>query len=215
MKENTVISGKKVLSGENVSDMKYPVIRYAIWDLDGTLLDSLDMWLTLAGRYLRSLGIREQEIPDDLDRIVDAMSLEESADYLKERFSLSFSREEIVEQFVALVRRLYREELPFFPQSVKAVRALYENGCRMCILTTTERECAEAALKREGLDRCFEKIYTCTDLGMNKRGPEIYRETCRRMGFIPSETMIYEDAGYALKAAFQSGCHVTDVNMWH
>ncbi|MDD7389384.1 MAG: HAD hydrolase-like protein [Lachnospiraceae bacterium] len=194
---------------------KNTMIQYAIWDLDGTLLDSLDMWLTLARRYLITLGIREQEIPDDLESAVDAMSLEESADYLKEQFSLSFSREEIVEQFMALVRRLYREELPFFTESVRTVRELYEKGCRMCILTTTEKECAEAALKREGIEHCFERIYTCTDLGMNKRGPEIYRETCRRMGFIQSETMIYEDADYALKAASQSGCRVTDVNTWH
>lgn len=187
-------------------------IRYAIWDLDGTLLDSLDMWLTLARRYLTTLGIRE--IPDDLEKTVDAMSLEESADYLKAQFGLTFSREKIMEQFMALVRRLYEEELSFFSQSVQKVRELYEKGCRMCILTTTEKECAAAALRREGLDCCFEKIYTCSDLGMNKRGPEIYRETCRRMGFVPAETMIYEDADYALSAAAQSGCRVTDVKLY-
>ncbi|MGN0293380.1 MAG: HAD family hydrolase [Lachnospiraceae bacterium] len=185
-------------------------IKYAIWDLDGTLLDSLDMWLMLARRYLTMLGVRE--IPDDLEKTVDAMSLEESAAYLKEQFGLPQSREEIMEQFMALVRRLYREELGFFPQSVRKVRELYEKGCRMCILTTTEKECASAALKRGGIDRCFEQIYTCSDLGMNKRGPEIYRETCRRMGFEPEETMIYEDADYALKGAAESGCLVTDVN---
>ena len=95
-------------------------IKYAIWDLDGTLLDSLDMWLTLARRYLTALGVGE--IPDDLEETVDAMSLEESAAYLKEQFGLSQSREEIMNQFMALVRHLYREELPFFPQSVRQVR---------------------------------------------------------------------------------------------
>ena len=183
-------------------------IKYAIWDLDGTLLDSLDMWLTLARRYLTALGVGE--IPDDLEETVDAMSLEESAAYLKEQFGLSQSREEIMNQFMALVRHLYREALPFFPQSVRQVRELYKEGCRMCILTTTEKECAVEALKRGGIDRCYEQIYTCSDLEMNKRGPEIYRETCKRMGFEPEKTMIYEDADYALKGAAESGCMVTD-----
>lgn len=185
-------------------------IKYAIWDLDGTLLDSLDMWLTLARRYLELQGI--QRIPDDLEVIVDAMSLEESADYLKKEFELPDDREQIMEQFMALVRRRYAEEIPFFSKARQKVLELYENGCRMCLLTTTEAECAHAALIRGGICHCFEKIYTCSDLGMNKRGPEIYQKTCEWMGFEPSETMIYEDAGYAVKSAMESGCQVTDVS---
>lgn len=186
--------------------------KYAIWDLDGTLLDSLDMWLSLARRYLISLGIRE--IPDNLENVVDAMSLEEAADYLKEQFGLFWNREEIVEQFMELVRGLYREELSFFPRSRQKVLDLFQAGCRMCLLTTTEKYCAEAALKRGEILHCFERIYTCSDLNMNKRGPEIYRKTCELMGFQPEETMIYEDADYALEGARASGCQVTDVNLW-
>lgn len=188
-------------------------IRYAIWDLDGTLLDSLDMWGNLARRYLNTLGIHQ--IPENLEMIVDSMSLEESADYLKSEFSLPYSRDGIMEQFMKLVRRLYEEELPFFPETRQLVLDLYEKGCRMCILTTTESVCAQAALKRGGILHCFEKIYTCSDLGMNKRGPEIYRKTCEWMGFIPVETMIYEDAAYALESAAGSGCRVMDAKQIH
>lgn len=186
--------------------------KNAIWDLDGTLLDSLNMWLMLARRYLTCMGI--EEIPDDLEEIVDSMSLEESAAYLKTQFGLSFSHEEIMEQFMSLVRGLYREELSFFPCTRQKVLDLYDAGCRMCLLTTTEKECAEAALRRGGIRHCFEQIYTCSDLGMNKRSPRIYRKTCEIMGFEPAETMIYEDADYALESAADSGCLVTDVNEW-
>lgn len=188
-------------------------VKFAIWDLDGTLLDSLDMWLTLARRYLTLQGIPEiQEIPDDLEKIVDAMSLEEAADYLKKNFKLPYSSEEIMDQFMELVRRSYEEELPFFPQTRQRVLELYESGCRMCLLTTTETGCAQAALKRGGILHCFERIYTCSDLRMNKRSPEIYRKTCELMGFDPVHTMIYEDADYAVKSALESGCQVTDVS---
>ncbi len=186
--------------------------KYAIWDLDGTLLDSLDMWLSLARRYLTVLGI--MDIPDDLEIIVDSMSLEESADYLKARFGLPYNRDEIMEQFMSLVRGLYKDELLFFPETRQKVLDLYHAGCRMCLLTTTEKNCAEAALKRGGIRHCFEQVYTCSDLGMNKRDPEIYRKTCEWMGFEPSETMIYEDADFALESAAGSGCQVTDVNVW-
>ena len=185
--------------------------KYAIWDLDGTLLDSLSMWRTLARRYLELQNIRR--IPDDLERIVDDMSLEESADYLKKEFGLSYSREEIVDQFAELVRNLYEKELAFFPETREKVLKLYENGCRMCLLTTTEAACAHAALQRGKIRHCFEAIYTCSDLGMNKRGPEIYQKTCKLMGFEPAETMIYEDADYAVKSARESGCQVTVIKI--
>lgn len=182
----------------------------AIWDLDGTLVDSMTMWLTLARRYLTLQRI--QEIPDNLEEIVDAMSLEEAADYLKKEFNLAYSCQEIINQFMELVRRLYEEELPFFPETRQRVLELYESGCRMCLLTTTETRCARAALVRGGIWHCFEKIYTCSDLGMNKRSPEIYQKTCELMGFEPAQTMIYEDADYAVKSALESGCQVTDVS---
>ncbi|MDO5409041.1 MAG: HAD family phosphatase [Lachnospiraceae bacterium] len=187
--------------------------KYAIWDLDGTLLDSLSVWLTLARRYLEQLGITD--IPQELEAIVDPMSLEESADYLRNRFRLPFDRTEIISQFMSLVRRLYEEEIPFFEEARNRVLSLYDRGCRMCVLTTTDTYCAAAALKRGGIWHCFEQVYTCSDLKLNKRGPEIYMETCKRMGFEPEETVIYEDADYALESAGKSGCQVINAEIFY
>lgn len=203
-------SEKEPLPGhETLGQKEQRMEKYAIWDLDGTLLDSLSMWQELARRYLTLRGVTG--IPDDLEEIIDPLSLEEAAHYLKEQFGFPESCEEIINQFMSLVRRLYSEELPFFEETRKRVLERYAQGCRMCLLTTTEIDCARAALERGRIRQCFERIYTCTDLGMNKRGPEIYLETCRRMGYSPAQTMIYEDADYALESARSSGCMVTAV----
>lgn len=205
----TAYSKRVTSSREKSGQKEQKMEKYAIWDLDGTLLDSLSMWQELARRYLTLRGVTG--IPDDLEEIIAPMSLEESARYLKEQFGFFESYEEIIHQFMSLVRRLYSEELPFFEETRKRVLEQYAQGCRMCLLTTTEIDCARAALERGRIRQCFERIYTCTDLGMNKRGPEIYLETCRRMGYPPAQTMIYEDADYALESARSSGCMVTAV----
>lgn len=81
----------------------------------------------------------------------------------------------------------------------------------MCILTTSDRDLALAAMERNGIGFCFKEVFTAETLGLSKRGPEIFLKTCELMGFKPEETTVYEDALYAIKAAKAAGCHVVAV----
>ena len=84
----------------------------------------------------------------------------------------------------------------------------------MCILTSTGRPCVEAACVHYGLEQWipFSEIDTCSDLGMNKRSPEIYCHVAEEMGVAPQQTAVFEDAPFAVKSAKQAGCLVCAVD---
>ena len=185
--------------------------QYAIWDLDGTLLDSNTMWWTLPRRYLKEQGILN--IAENLEEIIDPMTLEEAAVYMKEAYKLPYAPEEMMQQFQAMVKRLYFEELAFFPKTAELVKMLHKKGIRQCLLTTADQACAEAALKRGGLFECMEAVHTCSELGLDKRGPGIYEKTCELHGYQPEKTMVFEDADFAIQAAKQTPCIVMDVKL--
>ena len=118
---------------------------------------------------------------------------------------------EVVQEILSLIRDKYYNELQLKPGVKKYVLSEYEKGSNMCILTTSDRELAIAAMERTGIGLCFKEIFTAETLGLSKRGPEIFLKTCELMGFEPSNTVVYEDALYAVKAAKAAGCHVVAV----
>ena len=171
-----------------------------IFDMDGTLLDSMGMWENLGSLYLTKKGIVP---PPDLKEVIENKTLEEAAEYFIDRLGLKGTVKDIVQEILSLIRDK--------PGVKKFVLSEYEKGSNMCILTTSDRELAQAAMERTGIDVCFKEIFTAETLGLSKRGPEIFLKTCSLMGFEPEKTMVFEDALYAIKAAKAAGCLVTAV----
>ena len=179
-----------------------------IFDMDGTLLDSMGMWENLGSLYLTKKGIVP---PPDLKEVIENKTLEEAAEYFIDRLGLKGTVKDIVQEILSLIRDKYYNELQLKPGVKKFVLSEYEKGSNMCILTTSDRELAQAAMERTGIDVCFKEIFTAETLGLSKRGPEIFLKTCSLMGFEPEKTMVFEDALYAIKAAKAAGCLVTAV----
>lgn len=179
-----------------------------IFDMDGTLLDSMGMWENLGSIYLTKKGIVP---PQDLKEVIENKTLEEAAEYFIAKLGIEGTVKEVVQEILSLIRDKYYNELQLKPGVKKYVLSEYEKGSNMCILTTSDRELAIAAMERTGIGVCFKEIFTAETLGLSKRGPEIFLKTCELMGFEPSNTVVYEDALYAVKAAKAAGCHVVAV----
>ncbi len=179
-----------------------------ILDMDGTLLDSMGMWENLGSIYLTKKGIVP---PADLKEVIENKTLEEAAEYFIADLGIEGTVKEVVQEILSLIRDKYYNELQLKPGVKKYVLSEYEKGSNMCILTTSDRELAIAAMERTGIGLCFKEIFTAETLGLSKRGPEIFLKTCELMGFEPSNTVVYEDALYAVKAAKAAGCHVVAV----
>jgi len=180
----------------------------AIFDLDGTLLDSMPFWETLGSEYLKAKGIIPRE---NVDRTLKTMSLQQGARYLKREFSIPGSEDEIIDEIVAMIENIYLSKVPLKAGALPLLERLYEEKVRMCIATATENSLAKAALERLGALRYFDFILTCFDTGMGKDRPEFFLKALELLNTPKEETIVFEDALYAIKSAKAAGLLVVAV----
>ena len=178
-------------------------LQSAIFDMDGTLLDSMGMWRGLGGRLARSHGA---ESPPDLDLRVAALGLWEGTAYCKEVCGLPGTVEELVAEVWDQIEHFYRHEVRPKPGVVEFLSLLKMEGVWMYVATATDRPLAEAALKTAGIDGYFRGIVTTREAGQGKReGPEVYERALRRLRSNKKDTVVFEDALHALRTAHEAG----------
>jgi HAD superfamily hydrolase (TIGR01509 family) len=180
----------------------------AIFDIDGTLLDSMKVWDDLGARYLRSLGIVPQP---DLGKILFPMTLEEGCAYMKEHYSLSESVEEIREGVDAIFARFYNEEVQAKPGASELLKQMSDHGIPMVLATVGDAGLEKNALTRLGLFQYFRKMFNCGDYGTSKREPDIYLKAAEFLGTKIGETLVVEDTYAAVHSAHSAGFIVAAV----
>lgn len=183
-------------------------IRGAIFDVDGTLLDSMFIWDTIGETYLRSIGYQPKE---NLNETFKNMSLHQAARYYQTEYGVTRSIDEIMDGVNAMLERYYRFEVPLKPGVAELLERLRQNGVRLCIATATDRHLVEAALDRCGVLSCFGEIFTCNEVGHGKDEPDIFEEALRFLGTRREETLVFDDALYAVRTAKEAGFPVAAV----
>jgi len=178
------------------------MIRGAIFDLDGVLLDSMGIWKDLGARYLRSLHIQPEP---GLNEILFAMSMEQGAAYLKEHYPLPQSEAEIGEGIARMLEDYYFYEVPAKPGAAALLNFLAERGIPMAAATSSPRTHVTRALERLGLLPYLQAVFTTGEVGVSKHEPAIYHLAAERLGTAPEETLVFEDSLYALKTARAAG----------
>ena len=182
--------------------------RLLIFDMDGTLLDSMEFWQNLGRKYLESKGKSPE---DDLEAIIESMTLQESASYFKTKYDLDEDVEAIIKQVLDFIEDKYLNEIPLKKGVKKFLEKVNSQGYKMCILTTSEKSQAVGALKRTGVLDLFDEVYTDRDFNLSKKDPQIYIKACEKMGESPSDTVVFEDALYAVESAKKTKCVVVGV----
>lgn len=177
-------------------------VKAAIFDMDGTLLDSMAVWDDIARQYLLSLGVDAgQEVND----ATAPMSLPESAAYIKQQYQLKMTEEEIASGINAMIEDFYFYQAPLKKGVKMVLQMLQDKDIPMCVATATDRHLVEAALQRCSVRHYFKRIFTCTEVGYGKTQPEIYRRSAEFLGAKSSETLVFEDVLFALKTAADDG----------
>lgn len=184
------------------------MLKGLIFDFDGTLFDSMFIWDTAGERYLRSIG---KEPRQDLREILKPMSLQQSAEYLKEQYLIPASVEEIMDGIDHTVEDFYFHSVMPKAGVLQWLEALHEKNIKMCIATATARYQVEAALMRCGMRRFFTEIFPCTELGSGKDQPMIFRAALEHLGTDRSNTAVVEDAFHAIHSAKQDGFRIVAV----
>lgn len=183
-------------------------MKGAIFDLDGTLLDSMGLWATASSSFLRSLGIEPEA---DVDAQVDALCLEDTAKYLIAHYPIVHSVAEVMALINLHIEQQYFDTLPAKTGVREFLERLKSCGIAMCVATATDYYQVEAALKRLGLLEYFSGIFTCTQVGSGKQSPAVYEAARKHLTFLPEEIAVFEDALYAAKTAKAAGYFVVGV----
>lgn len=184
-------------------------LQSAIFDMDGTLLDSMHIWNDVGPKTLRSMGI--EPAPDLGDRLM-LMTFRDGAALCKEEYHLSETVEEIMDLTKARVRSFYETQVQPKPGIEKFLSLLKMEGVWMYIATNTDRDLVEAALKHTRLEGYFRGILTCGEVGIGKKdSPEVYERAMRRLRGNKKDTVIFEDALHAIRTAKAAGFRVCGV----
>lgn len=178
------------------------MIRGAIFDLDGVLLDSMAIWNDLGARYLQNQGIQPEP---GLSETLFSMSMEQGAEYMKQHYHLSQTAEEILAGIQEMLQDFYFYKVKVKEGAKELLAFLQEKGIPMTAATSSPREHVTRALQRNGLLDYLKKIDTTSEVGKSKHSPLIYRKAAEYMGIRPEETLVFEDSLYALQTAKQAG----------
>ena len=182
--------------------------RFCIFDMDGTLVDSMGYWKGLGREYLERRGIDPEE---RLLWMVKAMTMLEGAAYFMETFHIPGPPQRIVDEMEAMMDGHYREDVPLKPGVKAYLEGLKEGGARLCVATATAEPLSHACLSRLGVDHLFDFIFSCETLGVSKNRPDVFLEAARRLGAAPGETAVFEDALYAARTAKEAGFYTVAV----
>ncbi len=175
-----------------------------IFDMDGTLIDSMPLWQTVGDRFCRDRGITPGR---DLNALFHAMTIPQVADYFKSQFSLSDSRETILKDLSGYAYQSYLEDVPLKPGVMNALRYFKSQDFKMGIATANERLLVDAVLDRLGIRPFFSCIRTCSDVGAAKKESAAVFESCRAcLGEQHNQdAVVFEDAPHAIEVAKRAG----------
>ena len=187
-------------------------MKAAIFDVDGTLLDSMPTWEYFARNFLRREGVPVRE---DADDVVRYMCLSETAEFFIRECGVKGTVEEVMSRCNKMLEEAYFYEVKPREGVAELLCWLKENGWHTYIATATDRYLVEAAMKRLELWQYFDGLITCTEAGAGKTQPDIFYQAAEKMGSTPEHTWIFEDALHAVTTAKKAGfkvCTIYDVS---
>lgn len=184
--------------------------KAVVFDLDGTLIDSMWVWCEVDRTFLKKFNI---PVPEGLHEAIEGMSFTEGAKYFKEKFGIADSIEEIMQEWNRMAFQVYVEEVPLKPGAYKFVKKIRKAGLKTAIATSNSTHLVETVLKVHGLLEDFDAIVTADDIPEGKPNPQIYLEAAARIQVPPNACLVFEDISMGILAGKRAGmttCAVRD-----
>ena len=185
--------------------------KAVLFDLDGTLVDSMWVWAQIDIDYL---GARGLAVPEDLQKEVEGMGFTEVAVYFKERFQIPDSIETIKQTWQDMAMEQYSSKIPLKPGVEHFLPYLKERGIKMAVASSNDLKLIEACLKGHKIEQYFDAVITACEVKKGKPAPDVYLEAAARLAVNPADCLVFEDIVAGIMAGKSAGmqvCAVEDV----
>ncbi len=176
--------------------------KCAIFDLDGTILDSTDVWRQIDKEFF---GKRNMPMPEGFDKAIAPMGFEKAAVYTVETYNLSETPEQIVEEWHEMSRQKFSSQVGLKSGAKDYLNYLKENGVTLCIATASQENMFVPALKNNDIFHLFDYVTTLKEVKRGKGFPDIYLKAAEKSGFQVNECVVFEDLYQGLCAAKEGG----------
>ena len=184
-------------------------IEAIIFDVDGTIADSMWMWKQIDIEYLGRFGI---ELPSDLQKNIEGMSFRETAIYFKTHFQIPDAIETMMDDWNKMAAHKYRYEIPLKKGVLEFINQCKDRGILLGIATSNSVELLTYFLKAQQLENVFEVIITGSDGLKGKPAPDMYLEAAKRLGVKPSGCLVFEDIIPGILAGKRAGMKVCAID---
>ncbi|MDD3401430.1 MAG: HAD family phosphatase [Eubacteriales bacterium] len=185
-------------------------MKAAIFDLDGTILDSLGA----CGRvFARCLSSMEIETDEPLDQYFADNGYKPTVNYIQQKYLVDKTSEELQDIIINLLEQEYAESISAFDGACEFVNALHRNGLALVLLTANRRVLAQSALHRLGLKDCFISLIAATEAGISKSDPKTYTDIVQMLGVSAQDCYMFDDSQKPLAAATEAG--LMSVGVFH
>ena len=183
--------------------------KFGIFDMDGTLVDSIPCWRMLYREYLAQRGILSP--PDEIMGRTATMTALEAAALFTRSFHLSDTPEEAIQAINRLIEGHYRTDVPLKVGAAEFLRRCQAAGWKMCVASATAPALIDLCLRRLGIREHFQFLLSCVEVGVGKTQPDVYLEAARRLGGTPQNTLVFEDVIFAARTAKSAGFRVVGI----
>ena len=183
-------------------------IKAVLFDLDGTLVDSMWMWKDIDIEFLNKYGL---EFPEDLQDCIEGMSFSETAVYFKDRFKLDLSLDQIKDEWNQMAWYKYTHEVPLKEGALKLLQYLKEHNIKAGIATSNSRELVDLVIQKLGIESYFHSVRTSCEVERGKPYPDIYLLVAKDLGVNPEQCIVFEDVLAGIMAGKSAGAKVCAV----
>lgn len=182
--------------------------KAAIFDLDGTLMDSMWMWRNIDIEYLGRFQI---PLPENLQLEIEGMGYTETAVYFKETFQLPGTIEEIKADWNQMAYEKYAHQVPLKKGAFELLKEMKARGMKLGIATSNHIDLVRVALKNNGVEELFDCIRTSCDVAKGKPAPDVYLSAARALEVEPGDCIVFEDVPMGIMAGLNAGMTVCAV----
>ena len=184
-------------------------IEGIIFDLDGTMVDSMWMWRGIDNEFMAARGL---PMTDELERAIEGMSFRETAEYFVRTYPLTESVEELMDLWVAMAIDKYQHEVPVKPGLMHFLQEMKGRGMRMGIATSNARILLDAVANAHGFYDYMDSVLTANEVKRGKPAPDVYLAVADKLGLAPGACLVFEDIPQGIRAGLAAGMKVCAVS---